>query len=133
VLKLLIEATKYAVVSAIALGADYSVLIALTRFAGWPYLWANAVSFLTGAIVAYVLSVRFVFHTHRLHNRQLEITSFVLIGLAGLVVSQLVLFVTVSKLGIDLLVAKGAAAGCSFVTNFALRRQLLFHSAAAPS
>jgi putative flippase GtrA len=133
VLKLLTEATKYAVVSAIALGADYSVLLALTRLAGWPYLWANAVSFLTGAIIAYVLSVRFVFRTHRLHNRQLEISGFVLIGLAGLAVSQLVLFVTVSKLGIDLLVAKAAAAGCSFLTNFVLRRQLLFHTAAAPS
>jgi putative flippase GtrA len=131
--KLLTEATKYAVVSAIALGADFGLLLGLTRLAGWPYLWANAVSFLTGAIVAYVLSVRYVFRTHRLHNRQLEITAFVLIGLAGLVVSQLVLFVTVSKLGIDLLLAKAAAAGCSFVTNFVLRRQLLFHTAAAPS
>jgi putative flippase GtrA len=133
VLKFLIEATKYAVVSAIALAADYSLLLALTGFAGWPYLWANAVSFLTGAIVAYVLSVRFVFRTHRLHNRQLEITGFVVIGLAGLAVSQLVMFITVGKLGIDLLLAKTAAAGCSFVTNFLLRRQLLFHTAAAPS
>ncbi|HEY1900564.1 MAG TPA: GtrA family protein [Steroidobacteraceae bacterium] len=128
--KLCVEATKYAAASAVALGADYAVLVALTRFAGWHYLWANSVSFLTGAVIAYVLSVRFVFSAHRLHSRQLEITSFVLIGLVGLAVSELVLFVTVGRLGIDLLVAKALAAGCSFIANFALRRQLLFRAGA---
>ena len=126
--KLLIEATKYAAASAVALGADYAVLLTLTRFAGWHYLWANSVSFLTGAIIAYALSVRFVFSAHRLHSRQLEITGFVLIGLVGLAVSELVLFVTVGRLGIDLVVAKALAAGGSFIANFALRRQLLFRA-----
>jgi len=131
--KLCIEATKYAAASAVALGADYAVLLCLTRFAGWHYLWANAVSFLTGAIIAYVLSVRFVFSAHRLHSRQLEIIGFVLIGLVGLAVSELVLFITVGRLGIDLVIAKALAAGCSFIANFALRRQLLFRAGALPA
>ena len=129
--KLLIQATKYAAASAIALAIDASVLLTLTHFAGWHYLWANTVSFLTGAIVAYLLSVRFVFNAHRLHSRQLEISAFVVIGVVGYGISQLVLFITVSKLGIDLIVAKAAAAGCTFVANFVLRRQLLFHTGSA--
>jgi putative flippase GtrA len=131
--KFLIQATKYAAASAIALAVDYCVLLALTHYAGWHYLWANTVSFLSGAIVAYLLSVQFVFKAHRLHSRRLEIFVFVVIGVVGYGVSQLVLFITVGKLGFDLVVAKGAAACCSFVANFLLRRQLLFHIAAAPA
>ncbi len=43
---------------------------------------------------------------------------------------MLVLFVAHGKLGIELIMAKGLAAGCTFLTNFVLRRQLLFRAAA---
>jgi putative flippase GtrA len=130
-LKLLIEAAKYAAASAVALVVDTALLLALTRYAGWYYLLAAAVSFLAGATVAYVLSVRFVFHAHRLHSRGLEFTSFVLLGLVGVALNSLVLFVAVGRLGIDLLYAKAVAAGFTFVANFALRRQLLFRARAS--
>ncbi len=123
---LVIEAAKYAAVSVVALIVDTGLLLALTDYAGWYYLFAAAVSFLAGAVIAYALSVKFVFSAHRLHNRELEFVAFVLIGLAGLAVNVLVLSIAHGKLGIELLLAKGLAAGCTFLTNFALRRQLLF-------
>jgi putative flippase GtrA len=129
--KLFIEAAKYAAASAVALVVDTALLLLLTRYAGWYYLLAATVSFLAGATVAYVLSVRFVFHTHRLHSRGLEFTSFVLLGLVGVAINSLVLFVAVGRLGIDLLYAKAVAASFTFVANFALRRQLLFRTRAS--
>jgi putative flippase GtrA len=124
------EAAKYAAASAIALLADAGLLLALTRYAGWHYLIAAAVSFMVGATIAYALSVKFVFSAHRLHNRELEFAGFVLIGLAGLAINMLVMFVAHGKLGIELVLAKGLAAGCTFLANFALRRQLLFRAGA---
>lgn len=132
-LKLFIEAVKYAAASAVAFVVDYALLLVLTRYAGWYYLLAAAVSFLAGATVAYVLSVRFVFHAHRLHNRKLEFTSFVLLGLFGVAINLLVLFMTVGRLGIDVVYAKPVAACFTFVANFALRRQLLFRTRAVPT
>jgi putative flippase GtrA len=129
---LLNEAAKYAAVSAIALVADTGLLLGLTRYGGWQYLPASAVSFMAGAIIAYLLSVRFVFHAHRLSSRGLEFGGFVVIGLVGVAVNMLVLFVTHGKLGMDLVLGKGVAAGCTFLTNFALRRQLLFRARALP-
>jgi putative flippase GtrA len=129
--RLFIEAAKYAAASAVALAVDAGLLLILTRYAGWYYLLAATVSFLAGATVAYVLSVRFVFSTHRLHNRRLEFTSFVLLGLCGVAITLLVMFVTVGRLGMALMYAKALAACFSFVANFALRRQLLFRTAAA--
>jgi putative flippase GtrA len=127
---LLREAAKYAAASAVALLADTGLMLALTRYAGWDYRFAAAVSFMVGATIAYALSVKFVFKAHRLHNRELEFASFVVIGLMGWSINLLVLFIAHGKLGVDLLPAKGLAAGCTFLTNFALRRQLLFRTGA---
>ncbi len=129
--KLFIQAVRYAAASAVAYVLDTGLLLLLTRYAGWHYLVAATVSFLVGATVAYVLSVRFVFSAHRLHDRRLEFTGFVLLGLAGVAINLLVLYVTVSRLGMELLYAKAVAACFTFVANFALRRQLLFRGAAA--
>jgi putative flippase GtrA len=132
-LKLFIEAAKYAAASAVAFVVDGGLLLILTRYLGWNYLLAATVSFLAGATVAYVLSVRFVFSAHRLHDRRLEFTSFVLLGLFGVAINLLVMFVTVGRLGMDLLYAKAVAACFTFVANFLLRRQLLFRTGAAPA
>ena len=127
---LLSEAAKYAAASLVALLVDTGLMLALTRYAGWDYRLAAAVSFLVGATIAYVLSVKFVFRAHRLHNRELEFASFVLIGLVGWTFNLLVLFIAHGKLGIDLVLAKGLAAGGTFLANFVLRRQLLFRARA---
>jgi len=130
-LRLFLEAARYAVASAVALAVDGGLLLALTRYAGWDYRVAGTASFLAGASVAYALSVRFVFSAHRLHNRGLEFTSFVALGLVGVALNLLVLSVTVGRLGMDLVYAKALAACCTFIANFALRRQLLFRAGAA--
>jgi putative flippase GtrA len=132
-LKLFSEAARYAAASAVALGVDYGLLLLLTRYAGWDYRLAGTASFLGGASVAYALSVRFVFSAHRLHSRRLEFTWFVALGLVGVAINLLVLYVTVGRLGVDLVLAKAMAACCTFFANFTLRRQLLFRNAAAPA
>lgn len=116
----------YALASAVALAADTSVLALLVRQAGWHYLPASAVAFTTGALVAYLLSVRFVFRARVVRNRTLELGYFVSLGLAGLLVNSATLFVAVGAAGLGLISAKMIAAACTFATNFTLRRSLLF-------
>lgn len=124
--KLLWEVSGYGLVSAIALAVDMSLLRGLVNWAGWHYLPASAVAFSAGATVAYLLSVRFVFPVRKLHNPYLEFISFLGLGLAGLVVNAAALFVAISAAGLGLITAKLLAAGCTFATNFTLRRQFLF-------
>jgi putative flippase GtrA len=129
--KLLTQMFAYALVSAVALAADTGILVMLTRV-GWHYLPASAASFAVGAVVAYVLSVRFVFSVHRLHNRTLEFGYFVALGLAGLAVNSVAMAIAVELLGLSIIAAKALAACCTFTTNFVLRRQLLFRAGAIP-
>lgn len=130
--KLLLEVWGYGIVSAVALAVDMLLLRALVTWTGWHYLPASAVAFSAGATVAYLLSVRFVFPVRKLHNPYLEFVSFLALGLAGLLVNSMALFVAISGAGLGLISAKLLAAGCTFATNFTLRRQLLFSSPKAP-
>lgn len=130
--KLFRETFAYGLVSVVALGVDTSVLYSLVTWAGWHYLAAAMVAFAAGASVAYALSVRFVFPVHKLRNRYAEFISFVTLGLAGLAVNTAALFLAKSAVGLGLITAKLLAAGCTFATNFTLRRQLLFTPPKAP-
>jgi len=127
--RLVRELLGYGLVSAAALAVDMSALACLVRMAGWHYLPASAVAFSLGAAVAYVLSIGFVFRLRKFHNVPLELGYFVALGGAGLLVNAGTLFLAISKAGLDLFAAKLLAAGCTFATNFALRRQLLFSPA----
>ncbi|MFL6602974.1 MAG: GtrA family protein [Steroidobacteraceae bacterium] len=122
----LIDLLGYGLVSAIALGIDISILHALVYLAGWHYLVASAVAFVCGSGVAYLLSVRFVFRFRQVDNGALEFGYFFGLGAAGLAVNAATLFICISAAGLTLFAAKLVAAGCTFGTNFALRRQLLF-------
>jgi putative flippase GtrA len=130
--RLLFEVCGYGLVSAVALLADMLLLQTLVSSWGWHYLPASVVSFTAGAAVAYLLSIQFVFRFRQVHNPLQEFTSFVALGLAGLLVNAAVLFAAVDGLGLGLITAKACAAGGTFATNFTLRRQLLFAPAKAP-
>jgi putative flippase GtrA len=130
-LRALHELLGYGAASAIALAVDVSILKTLVEVAGWHYLTASVVAFICGGLVAYALSVRFVFRQHRVHRRSLELTCFLALGTAGVAVNALVLSLAISVAGLGLVTAKICAAGCTFATNFALRRNLLFATNAA--
>jgi putative flippase GtrA len=120
------EFMGYGLVSVCAFIADIAILFVLTRYCDWPPLWAAATSFVIGAVLGYLLCVRWVFHCRRIENRALELCAFVLLGGAGLIVNVLVIALAINLAGLNLLVAKLLASGCTFVCNFALRRYFLF-------
>ena len=122
----ILELLLYAAASAAALAVDVGVLALLVSQAGWGYLPAACVSFTVGGVFLYFVSIRFVFRFRRITNRAMELPLFVGLGLAGLVVNTVVMFVAVEGANLHYLLAKGAAAGCTFATNFVLRRRLMF-------
>ena len=125
------EFLGYAFASAAALGVDAGLLYFLAHYAHWNPHVAAPLTFTVGAFVAYALSIKLAFHNHRLRRRWLELLTFVALGAAGLAVNSLAIFIAIAKLGLAVLPAKVIAAGCTFVTNFIVRRQLLFTPAAS--
>ncbi len=120
------EAIGYSAASAGALLVDMAVLWVLVRFFAWGYLAAATTSFLAGAVVAYLLSIKLAFKQHRLQNQRVEFVTFVAIGTVGLAVNAVVISLAVRYLGLHYLLAKCVAAGFTFMCNFIARRQMLF-------
>jgi putative flippase GtrA len=120
------EAGRYFLVSLIALATDFGLLYILREGLGLEILTANAISFSTGAFVAYVGSVRWVFRHRRLNRPYREFLVFFVIGLGGLAVNEAVLWGFTAFSGLPWQISKGFAAGSSFVFNFVVRKWLLF-------
>jgi putative flippase GtrA len=120
------EFLMYAAASAAALVVDVGVLTLLVTQAAWDSVAAAAVSFIVGGIFLYFISARFVFRFRRITNPALELPLFVGLGLVGLVINTAVMFVATENAHLHYLLAKAVAAGCTFATNFLLRRRLMF-------
>jgi putative flippase GtrA len=121
----------YAAGSALALALDTGTLMLALR-AGLPLVLAATAGFLAGMALVYLISIRFAFHTRRLTSTRQELLLFALIGVAGLLLTTVLLSLFVG-LGVPVLMAKGGTAGVVFCFNYSLRKQLLFSRAPAVS
>jgi len=111
--------------SCLALALDTAVLLLGLR-AGLPLSSAAALGFLSGMGVSYVVSVRYAFSDRTLRDGRLEFGSFMLIGLVGLGLTQLLLTLLATRLQLPVLAAKAVTAVLVFCFNYALRKHLLF-------
>ncbi|MDB5954971.1 GtrA family protein [Ramlibacter sp.] len=128
--RLVWEFLRYFGCSAVALGADGG-LYALGLRLDVPYPIAAAIGFISGLWIAYSLSVRFVFGERRLRDERAELLVFAAIGVAGLLLTELLLWLLVGHAHWNAGYAKLASAGFVFCFNFGARKALLFTKGAA--
>ena len=125
------EFVRYFAVSLLALVVDTSLLFYLARVVHWNDMVAATIGFLVGSVVHYLLAVKLVFTYRRLeHHATTEGVLYIVIGLVGLIVNDLIIYAGVNWLHVPLLVAKLVAAGGSFVAGYGGRRIFLFSSSA---
>jgi len=122
----LAQFVRYSLVGAVALGADFGTLFLLTHFGGLYYLTSAAVAFLIGLIINYALSAIWVFTRHTLQNRTLEFGVFAMIGIVGLGLNELGMWLIAGRFGIHYLWAKLITAALVYIWNFGARKVALF-------
>ena len=120
------ESVRYFGASALALSVDMAMLGGLIYAAGVHYLVAAPLGFAAGLALIYLLSVRWVFAERRLADRRIEFAVFALIGLAGMAINELVIYVGVERFALNPVQAKIPSAALVFCFNFASRKLLLF-------
>ena len=120
------EATRYAVVSALALLLDVGVMAALVQWAGWPPVAASALGFGCGLVLAYGLSSRWAFRGHAHREGVHGLVVFGAIGLGGLLVNAGLVWAATAAAGLAWPAAKFCAAAGSFVFNYVLRKRALY-------
>jgi putative flippase GtrA len=120
------EFLRYFLVGGFAFVCDTFTLFSLTYFIKVNYLVSAPVGFLVGTAVNYVLSRTWVFQRRTLKNTSAELMIFTLIGVVGLGLNELILWIFQSKLGIYYLFAKGVSGVIVFMWNFGARKFALF-------
>ncbi|MGE0055869.1 MAG: GtrA family protein [Hyphomicrobium sp.] len=118
---------RYACVSALALGLDFTVFLLLTHFSAMSPATAGATGYSLGLVLHYVLSVRFVFDADAsLKTRRRLFGEFVASGLFGVFATWAVIHLATGTLGMGSVPAKGLAVIISFAAVFIIRRSIIF-------
>ncbi len=118
---------RYFFAALLALTVDTATLSICLRLLHLGLGWSVTLGFAAGATASYVLSIRWVFQQRSFANAPIaEFATFVGIGIIGLVITQLVLWVGVTQLGLIAEVVKLAAAVITFFFNYLTRKAILF-------
>ena len=124
--KLAGELSRYTVVGGIAFLIDFFLLFSLTEWAGLHYLLSATVSFSVGLVVNYYLSVVWVFSHRSCRNPHFEFVVFLLIGLGGLFLNDLIIAFLTPLLKGNYMASKIVAASVVYFWNFIVRKKVLF-------
>ena len=120
---------RYFVTGGLAFIVDFGVFAMTFYCFGIHYLLANLIGLMGGNVVNYLLSIGWVFSSEKRTMEKhcfLEITVFVLISLVGMGLNELLMYVFVGVLAIQVMVSKVGAASIVLLYNFIARKFILF-------
>lgn len=124
-----VQVLRYLISGGAAFLVDAGLLTLLSETLGRDMLllW-TAVAFAAGLLTTYLFSILWVFDRRSVKNRAAEAGIFVLIGLAGLGLTELFMWVLANKAGIHYLPAKAITTVLVFIWNFTAKKSILFRS-----
>ena len=117
---------RYLLVGGTAAAVDIGLFLLFAGHLGLPYLRVAAATFVAATLVNYMLSVRFVFVSGVRFRKRWEVALVFVVSGLGLAINQAILWLCVSRLGLDLLLSKLAATGAVFFWNYFARRRFVF-------
>ena len=92
-----IQLFRYFFVGGFAFVVDYGLLVLLTEVFGLHYLLSATISFIAGLVVNYFLSTSWIFRESTIENRWAEFLVFAFIGVVGLGLNNLLLYLLTDK------------------------------------
>ncbi len=120
-----IQFFRYTIIGGVSFVADTVCLFYLEKI-GLYYLISAFIGFTIGLIINYTLSKHFVF-TAKSQSRIKEFVAYAAIGAVGLVLTELLLYVFVDFVHLNLVLSKIIAAAIVLIWNFVARRFLLYN------
>lgn len=118
------QLSKYFWVALLGLVVDFGTLVLFTEIVGWNYLASAALGFSAGLVVNFFLSERFVFQDPSIANPRLRFVLYAIIGVVGLGLLGLLMWVLVDLFGVSYVVAKVLATVVVYAWNFLARRAM---------
>lgn len=117
-----LEIVRFCFVGGVSFLMDYSILFALTEFAGVYYLYSSAISFSITVVFNYWLCVIYVFKDAQKQTTRRAIIFFGT-GIVGLGLNQLCMWFFVDVAGIYYMIAKIFATALVTIWNYITKRK----------
>ena len=117
---------KYAIIGGICTVIDFTIFVVFTKAFGFHYLLVSTASFSVAVFLNYYLCIKFLFTAGVRFSRKIEILSFFVISIIGLLIHQAILFSAVDLLELGLIVSKALATGTVFAWNYLGRKCYVF-------
>lgn len=117
---------KYFFASGIALFVDMSLLFILTEFCRIYYLISATISFLAGIAITYIFSKLYIFTKTSISNRAAEFTVFFIIGVIGLGLNNLFLYIFTDIFSIHYMLSKCFVIAITYLWNYFARKKFIF-------
>jgi len=120
---------RYLVTGGLAFVADFGLFALCLYVFNWHYLLANLVGLVAGLVLNYVMSILWVFAACKrtLEKRKvIEFTLFALVGIVGVGINQLLMYLMVDGAHLNEMLSKVVAAVLVLMWNFGARKVMLF-------
>lgn len=121
-----IQLFRYTIVGGIAFLFDFGTLFFLTEYLNVYYLVSAAIAFLLGLSINYGLSILWVFEKRTIKSKKLEFLIFLIIGVIGLGLNELLMWFLTDILKVHYLFSKIISTGVVYFWNFFIRKFALF-------
>ncbi|MCC8168973.1 MAG: GtrA family protein [Oscillospiraceae bacterium] len=120
-----IQFFRYIFVGGFAFLVDAFVLWLCEKFV--HYMIAAAIAFVVGLAANYLLSIFFVFsESKQVKNKAAEFTAYAVIGVIGLGLTEVIMYLLTDICGLYFLLSKIIAAAIVLVWNFVARKKILY-------
>lgn len=117
---------KYFFASGIALFADISILFILTEYFNVYYIVSATISFFAGIAITYVFSKLYIFTKTKIYNKINEFTVFLVIGIIGLILNNIFLYIFTEYFGIYYMLSKIFVIIVTYLWNYFARKKFIF-------
>ena len=118
------EVVRFCIVGGLSFLVDYSLLYALTEWAGIYYLYSSAISFGVSVVFNYWLCVAYVFKGAGKQTAR-QATIFLVTGIMGLALNQLCMWFFVAIAGLHYMLAKIFATAIVTIWNYFTKRMAI--------
>jgi len=123
----IVQFFRYIMVGGVSFVVDYGLLYLLTEYAEIHYILSATLSFIAGLIVNYKISTNWIFRHSKLSSKTVEFTIYGIIGVVGLLLNNLLLFMFTDIFHVHYMVSKLIVAAIVMIWNFVGRKYILFN------
>jgi putative flippase GtrA len=121
-----LQLIRHTFVGGFAFLIDFGTLFMLTEYLDFHYLLSAGIAFTLGLVTNYLISIRWVFATRNFSNKKLEFIMFMVIGLVGLGLNELFIWIFTDLFAIYYLLSKILTTMLVYLWNFFARKMILF-------